>query len=146
MLVKVDRMSMAHGLEVRVPFLDGEMVRFCGRLPDDFKLHRARLRKHILRESLRGSIPDAILERRKSGFNIPVERWMRGPLREMLLDVGQVRRIADEHRDRRADYGHALFTVMMLGLWLANARSEWKMPAPSAAWDARIRLVTAGSR
>ncbi|MCH8284274.1 MAG: nitroreductase family protein, partial [Chloroflexi bacterium] len=55
MLIKVDRMSMANSLEVRVPFLDIDMVRFCANLPGEFKLHRGKRRKHILRESLRGS-------------------------------------------------------------------------------------------
>ncbi|MGE0480112.1 MAG: asparagine synthase (glutamine-hydrolyzing) [Phycisphaerae bacterium] len=136
MLVKVDRMSMAHGLEVRVPFLDVEMVRFAANLPGEFKLHRGRRRKHILRESLRGSIPDAVLDRKKSGFNVPLERWMRGPLRSLLLDAVATRRdalsryvrpaeieqLAAEHAERRADHAHALFTLLMFALWLDNAR------------------------
>ncbi len=144
MLIKVDRMSMAHGLEVRVPFLDRQMVQFCANLPADFKLHRGKIRKHILRESLRGSLPDAVLDRPKSGFNIPVDQWMRGQLRDMFfdvvatrretmeafLDVKAVRQMAEEHRRRRADHGHALFTVMMFGLWLDNAASAWKNLQP----------------
>jgi asparagine synthase (glutamine-hydrolysing) len=140
MLVKVDRMSMAHGLEVRVPFLDDEIVRYCANLPADHKLHRGRVRKHLLRESLRGSIADDTLDAPKSGFNIPVESWMRGRLRELLFDtVGQVRdeigafldpaalpAVVEEHARRRADHGHALFTVMLFALWLANVREQWK--------------------
>ena len=140
MLIKVDRMSMANSLEVRVPFLDIDMVRFCANLPGEFKLHRGKRRKHILRESLRGSIPSGVLERRKSGFNIPVERWMRESLRDLLfdavatrrdelssfLDLSELERVADEHRDRRADHGHLLFTVMMFALWLDNAARCWK--------------------
>jgi asparagine synthase (glutamine-hydrolysing) len=140
MLIKVDRMSMAHGLEVRVPFLDIEMVGYCANLPGAYKLHRGKRRKHILRESLRGSLPDEVLDRRKSGFNIPVERWMRGSLRSLMLDVittrrhemsafldvGELQRAAEEHRDRKADHGHLLFAVMMLGLWFDNAATCWK--------------------
>ena len=140
MLVKVDRMSMAHGLEVRVPFLDVEMVRFAADLPPEHKLWRGKVRKHVLRESLRGSISDRTLDAPKSGFNVPLEAWMRGPLRELLLDTvsarraelgailspAEVERVADEHRARRADHAHALFAVLMLGLWMENARSAWR--------------------
>lgn len=140
MLIKVDRMSMANGLEVRVPLLDVEMVRFCAALPGEFKLFRGKVRKHILRESLRDSLPDAVLRRPKSGFNIPLERWMRESLRELLLDALQTRRaelgrylqlreverLADEHRDRRADHAHALFAVLMLALWFDNVETAWR--------------------
>jgi len=140
MLVKVDRMSMANSLEVRVPFLDVEMVRYAANLPADFKLHRGRVRKHILRESLRGSVPNSVLDRPKSGFNIPVERWMRGELRELLFDTVAAQRdrvsrflnlrelesVAAEHAQRRADHGHALFAVLMFALWLENAKTAWR--------------------
>ena len=143
MLVKVDRMSMAHGLEVRVPFLDVEMVRFCANLPPEYKLHRGRKRKHILRESLRSSIPDAVLDAPKSGFNVPLAKWMRGSLREMLLDtldevrteasrffdLDQVEAVVEEHKNRRADHAHALFSVLMFGMWLHHARCSWKSSA-----------------
>ena len=143
MLVKVDRMSMAHSLEVRVPFLDPRMVRFCANLPADYKLHRGKRRKHILRESLRGQIPPQVLDRPKSGFNIPIERWMRERLGEMLMDVLHTQRAAlepylrpegveqllAEHRRRRADHAHSLFAVLMLGLWFDNLAGAWK-PQP----------------
>jgi asparagine synthase (glutamine-hydrolysing) len=140
MLVKVDRMSMAHGLEVRVPFLDTRLVEFAQRLPARYKLHRGRRRKHVLREALRGSVPDALLEAKKSGFNTPIELWLRGSLRELLLDVVQAEKsalsrylrvaeielLAREHAERRADHAHALFTILMLGLWLGNVRRAWR--------------------
>ncbi|MFQ5698099.1 MAG: asparagine synthase (glutamine-hydrolyzing) [Myxococcota bacterium] len=143
MLTKVDRMSMANGLEVRVPFLDLEMVGLCADLPADFKLHRGRIRKHLLRESLRPSLPARVLSAPKSGFNIPVESWMRGPLRDLLLDavatrrddlsqflrVGEIEAVADEHRTRRAEHAHALFGVLMLALWLDNRARAWRNPA-----------------
>jgi len=156
MLVKVDRMSMAHGLEVRVPFLDQQMVRFCANLPAEFKLHRGTVRKHILRESLRRSLPRALLDRPKSGFNIPVEQWMRESLGDMLfdvlagqadamgefLDLDELRAAAHEHRERRADHGHALFAVMMFGLWLQNARSAWKeIRLPAGAGRKKCVLI-----
>lgn len=140
MLVKVDRMSMANGLEVRVPFLDEAMVRFCAALPGRYKLRHGSRRKHILRESLRGTLPPQRLQAPKSGFNIPVEQWMRGLLRELLLDslqaardelgaflrVDEVVRLAEDHRARRVQAGHALFVILMFALWLDNARRCWK--------------------
>ncbi len=140
MLIKVDRMSMAHSLEVRVPLLDPRLVRFCANLPADYKLHRGTRRKHILRETLRGQIPDCVLERPKSGFNIPIERWMRERLGDMLMDVigthrsdiepflrpSAVETLLAEHRGRRGDYAHALFAILMFGLWIDNIRTAWK--------------------
>jgi asparagine synthase (glutamine-hydrolysing) len=140
MLVKVDRMSMAHGLEVRVPLLDTKLVGFCANLPADYKLHSGKIRKHILRESLRDSLPPDILNRPKSGFNIPVEAWMRGKLRDLLFDsvkarrqemggllkLDAVERLAEQHRNRQADHGHVLFTVMMLALWFENRARGWR--------------------
>ena len=140
MLIKVDRMSMANGLEVRVPFLDVAMVRYVADLPSEYKLHRGRERKHILRESLRDSLSPSAFKRPKSGFNIPVEKWMRDSLRDMLFDAVSTNRdevgryidlrelelVAAEHRQRREDHGHALFTVLMFALWVDNAKRAWR--------------------
>src|SRR5262249_18226717 len=118
MLVKVDRMSMANSLEVRVPFLDTAMVSFTANLPPDYKLHRGRILKHILRESLRGSLPEDVLLSPKSGFNLPVQSWMRGSLRDLLFDAVEAQRselgqyirpreveaLAVEHGGRQADH------------------------------------------
>lgn len=138
MLVKLDRMSMAHGLEVRVPFLDVDMVAFCMSLPNDVKLHKGKIRKHILRQSLRDRLPQHILDRPKFGFNIPVERWMRQcKMKELLFDViGQnsdtitayldrekIEQLWDEHYHRRCDHGHVLFTILMFALWCDNLKT-----------------------
>jgi len=140
MLVKVDRMSMAHGLEVRVPFLDVQMVAYAANLAGRHKLKGFAGRKHILRESLRSSIPATVLALPKSGFNAPIESWLRGPLRDLLLDtaaavrhdleslirVSELERVVEEHRTRRADHAHALFTTLMLALWLQNRQQAWR--------------------
>lgn len=140
MLVKVDRMSMANSLEVRVPFLDVEMVGLAANLPPEFKLASGKKRKHILRESLRRDLPASTLDAPKSGFNIPVESWMRGPLRDLLLDQVRAQRddlsgllrleeletVVEEHHTRRAEHAHALFGVLMLALWLNNRTHAWR--------------------
>ncbi len=150
MLVKVDRMSMAHGLEVRVPFLDVRMVDFAANLDPSYKLNGIAGRKHILRESLRKSIPAHVLRLPKSGFNAPIETWFRGPLRDLLLDtirvvrpelglllrVDELERILDEHVRRQADHAHALFCALMLALWVHNKNTAWRAPVQDRATEA----------
>ena len=87
MLIKVDRMSMAHGLEVRVPFLDLELVRRIVSLPSALKLRRGWTTKHLLRRWLEPALPAAVLRRPKAGFNMPLEVWLRGSWGDLLLDA-----------------------------------------------------------
>ncbi len=82
---KVDRATMAHGLEVRVPFLDHELVDFMVRLPGHLTMPGGRA-KFLLKAALRGSVPDEILDGPKKGFNVPFGRWLRGPLRSHFED------------------------------------------------------------
>ncbi|MCB0360242.1 MAG: hypothetical protein KDD44_11420, partial [Bdellovibrionales bacterium] len=134
MLTKVDRMSMAHGLEVRVPLLDTELVSFAMSVPASMKIAPTGRLKHVLRESLRGAIPRSVLEAPKSGFNVPIERWFRESLgsfyrdliqseREALMpffQIASLETLLREHEDRRADNAHALFALLMFALWLRN--------------------------
>jgi asparagine synthase (glutamine-hydrolysing) len=137
MLVKVDRMSMAHGLEVRVPFLDIEFVRYCRSLPSELKLRSGKSRKFILRESLRQSLPDRILNLPKSGFNFPIELYLRDEWYSLFMDtiranqhqvgqylkISQVEALLKAHRDKRADNRHELFGILMFSLWLDHLRT-----------------------
>jgi asparagine synthase (glutamine-hydrolysing) len=130
-LYKCDRMSMAHSLEVRPPFLDHRVVEFAARLPEDFKV-RGPVLKFILRELMRDKLPPAILTRPKEGFDIPAHRWFRGPLRPMaeeILSSDSVRsiglfraeiveRIKRDHFRRRANYGYQLWGLLTLFLWM----------------------------
>lgn len=131
MLVKVDRMTMAHGLEARTPFLDYGLVEFLARVPSRYKLAGFASRKHLLKEVLRDRLPRRLLERRKMGFNAPVGRWMRGRLREFLadhlapervramgvLDAATVTRFREEHLSGAADRTHQLWGLLTLALW-----------------------------
>jgi asparagine synthase (glutamine-hydrolysing) len=83
LLVKMDRMTMAHGLEPRSPFLDTALAEFVGELPDSFKA-RGLSTKVVLRESFRDLVPSRILDRRKMGFGVPVGPWLRGGLRPFV--------------------------------------------------------------
>lgn len=130
-LYKCDRMSMAHSLEVRPPFLDHRIVEFAASLPEDLKIRGSKL-KFILRELMRNKLPASILQRKKEGFDIPAHQWFRGPLRNMLLDVVnekavretgclnavELQRLFRLHFDRKANLGYHLWGLLILFLWI----------------------------
>lgn len=129
-LVKLDRASMMASLEARVPLLNAEFVEHVTRLPVSLKLRGLR-RKFLLRRALRGILPDAILDRPKKGFGIPVARWFRGPLRELLLDTlasdrlrrhglfrqPEVDRLLSEHLEGSRDRRKELWTLFCFQRW-----------------------------
>ena len=135
MLIKVDRMSMANGLEVRVPFLDTELIEFCSQLPEAYKLHNGKTRKYILKKMLTKDVPRGILNRKKSGFNVPIEAWFRekevtdffyGSLNEVeasaaaYLNLNAVMELLECHRRRKEDNAHLLFALLIFFLWMKN--------------------------
>ena len=85
-LTKVDRMSMAHSIESRVPLLDNEVIGFASSLPAAFKIKNGR-RKHILKEVAATLLPRDVIDRRKQGFGVPIGVWFRGSLRELFADT-----------------------------------------------------------
>ena len=85
-LAKVDRASMAHGLEVRPPFLDNDIAGWALSLPSSYKVRRDR-GKFLLKLAAKGKLPEAVIERPKKGFGIPLAAWLRGPLHDRLADV-----------------------------------------------------------
>jgi asparagine synthase (glutamine-hydrolysing) len=128
-LEKVDRPTMAHGLEARVPFLDNEIVDYVCALPAVLKV-RLGHKKKLLKQALRGIVPDFVLDGRKTGFGVPVSAWLQGPLREFcgdllcaapsrsLLDGNLAIKLLDEHASGRRDYGALLWKTLQLALWL----------------------------
>ena len=130
LLMKQDQMSMAAGIESRVPFLDHGLVEHVAALPAGLKL-RGMTTKAILREALSGLVPNEILTRPKMGFPVPVGRWLRGPfwpvVRELVLSsraVGrglfeqkELARLAAEHRAGVADHGERLWLLINLEIW-----------------------------
>jgi asparagine synthase (glutamine-hydrolysing) len=129
-LAKVDRMSMAHSVEVRPPFLDHRIVEFSASLPESLKV-RGTLQKLVLRSLMKKRLPP-VLGRRKVGFDIPAHEWLRGPLRPLLEQMraegdeahgGLLRRgVLDQHIDghlsRRVNVGYHLWGMLILFLWM----------------------------
>jgi asparagine synthase (glutamine-hydrolysing) len=137
LLYKVDRMSMAHSLEVRPPFLDHRLVEFAGRLPQRLKI-RGSQQKYLLKRTMRGKIPDSVLDRSKAGLDIPAHEWFRGPLLPLLSDtfssagdaaddlfhMREVRSLLDAHLARTANNGYQLWGLLTLFLWLKRWNVE----------------------
>jgi len=132
-LTKVDRASMAHALEVRVPFLDHKLMEWVSGLPVDYKL-RGSEGKFMLKQALEPHLPHDIMYRRKMGFSIPLAEWFRGPLKEKLntalksqrmadtglFDMAFLARMADEHARGVRDYSASLWTLLMFEAFLRN--------------------------
>jgi len=131
LLPKVDRMSMAHSLEVRVPYLDSQVVDMV--LPLSGRLKQSLRRdKILLREAAAKYLPPSAAARRKRGFEVPIGAWLRGPLRPALLDLlswktitrqgllqpHSVGRLVDEHLWGKEDHGRALWALLVLSVWL----------------------------
>lgn len=133
-LTKVDRASMAHGLEVREPVIDHKLVEFAAALPSNLKL-RGDEGKYLFKKALRPYLPDEVLYRRKQGFAVPVAEWFRGHLGERmeqvingerLLDSGlfqrpALRRLLALHRSKRRDLSPFLWALLVFDAFLAKA-------------------------
>ena len=154
-LHKVDRMSMAHSLEVRPPFLDHRIVEFAASLPEDFKI-RGVTQKFLLKELMRGKLPASILHRKKSGFDIPAHEWFRGFLRPMLYEAlspeaientgifrpGVIERLIRDHMERRVNVGYHLWGLLTLFIWMKRWRVEAPLPREAGRdMDSRALVI-----
>jgi asparagine synthase (glutamine-hydrolysing) len=153
-LMKVDKMSMACGLEVRPPFLDHRVVEFCYSLPTSAKL-RGLTTKWLLKSAMRERLPPGIAMRPKQGFSIPMKNWIRGELAALTRDevfssplIGvhfrreALDRLWREHQSRRHNHSHLFWTLLNLALWermllRGGVREDAGLPAPVANLMAR---------
>jgi asparagine synthase (glutamine-hydrolysing) len=128
-LVKVDRMSMAHSLEVRAPFLDYRIIEFAAALASDWKIKNNN-KKIILRRTFSRLLPERILNRAKHGFTVPLDNWFRSDLKafaeRILLHYDQLAEYLDpcgvqvlwqQHQTQKANHGTVLWSLLMLALW-----------------------------
>jgi asparagine synthase (glutamine-hydrolysing) len=159
LLMKQDQMSMSTSIESRVPFLDHVLVEFAARLPDRMKLSGFTT-KRILREAVRGLLPESILTRRKMGFPVPFAGWAAGdwhePIREVLLDrrtrergilnPGGVQRLLEEHRAGVRRGGDALWALVNLELWYRTfIDGEGVQTLPGPRKPATVNMATAAA-
>ena len=130
-LTKVDRMSMAHSIEARVPLLDDAVIDFASSLPAELKIRHGR-RKHVLKEVAARFLPGELIDRRKQGFGVPLDIWFRGNLRELFADTllstrslqrgyfqaAFVRGLIREHLGAQRDHTFRLWQLVVFERWL----------------------------
>jgi asparagine synthase (glutamine-hydrolysing) len=132
-LVKVDRMAMATSLETRAPFLDADVMELAFSMPAHFKIRDGE-RKWVLKQAMKGIVPETILTRKKEGFSIPVKNWLRRELEPLmrtllapdrvcargLFDAAEVSRLVEEHVAGRENHAHTLFPLMVFERWASE--------------------------
>ena len=135
-LVKVDRMSMAHSLELRVPLIDHKLVEFAATVPPEMHL-KGMQKKYLLKRALARRLPGRILNRKKGGFNVPVPGWLRGDLRDYTRDIlsdrilrkqgffnpRYVQKLIDDHNDMKVDYSRNIWGLLIFTLWCESIGS-----------------------
>lgn len=151
LMVKADRMTMAHSLEGRSPYLDYLVVELMASMPERFKI-RGFTQKWILRQAFAELLPPQNVRRVKRGFSVPVAMWFRGQLRDLVCDVvlsskalgrgyfrpEAVRALVEEHVRGQTDHGYRLWTLLMLELWHRQyVDTIWPLPAVTSS-DVRV--------
>lgn len=130
LLMKVDKMGMAASIEARMPFLDHVLFEYVAGMPEEMKL-RGSTAKYVLRQVAKGLLPESIRQRKKHGFDVPINRWLRYDLRAMLhellseerlsahgfFNAQDVARLIDDHENGRRDYQHHLWTLLCFQIW-----------------------------
>jgi asparagine synthase (glutamine-hydrolysing) len=146
-LNKADRMSMAHSLEVRPPFLDHRIVEFAASLPRSLKIRGSR-QKVLLKELMRDKLPPSVLRRKKIGFDIPAHDWLRGCLRALMTDVlldgssdhaslfrrDVIETYIRQHLERQVNVGYHLWGLMVLFLWMKKWGVQAAAEGGTSVW------------
>ena len=150
-LVKSDRISMAHSVEVRPPFLDHRIVEFANRIPASLKISGSR-QKIVLQHLMKDKLPKSVLQRPKVGFDIPAHDWLRGPLRQLLIETLRagaaeysdifcpevIEGLLHDHLERRVNIGYHLWGLMILFLWM----KKWSIRAPEPSASSQLVSTT----
>jgi asparagine synthase (glutamine-hydrolysing) len=157
-LVKADRMSMAHSLELRVPFLDREVFEAAATVPVELKLPpHSTDTKYAMRQALRDVVPPAIVNRKKLGFPTPTRVWLRHEMYEWardilarsgagaLLDLGYAADLLEEHRRGDADHSRKVWTVLVFCIWHAIFVEHSLDPGVTRAQSALLTKPVVGS-
>jgi len=156
-LIKVDRASMAHGLEVRPPLLDVPLLELAASMPSSMKI-RGGCKKWILKQIYEPQFPENLAHRRKQGFELPVDEWLRGPLQSQIRDVilqeshpisqfidtKYACRLNNQHLRHTGRHGQLLWSLLVFGRWL----DAWSTPAAESHHDVhhgRVQLAGAPS-
>jgi asparagine synthase (glutamine-hydrolysing) len=156
LLMKQDQMSMAASVESRVPFLDHKLVEFTSSLPEKLKLHRSTT-KYVLRQSMKGVLPDQILTRPKMGFPVPIGTWFRGAYAKVLdeyvlssraqdrgiFNRDYARKLVGQHQRGEANHSERLWALVNLEMWLRRFIDGEDM---SAGWKPAGETVLASAR
>ncbi|PIQ78699.1 asparagine synthase (glutamine-hydrolyzing) [Candidatus Peregrinibacteria bacterium CG11_big_fil_rev_8_21_14_0_20_46_8] len=130
LLMRVDKMTMANSIEARVPFLDHRLVELALQIPMDMKIKNGNP-KHVLKEAVRGIIPDEVIDRKKQGFGAPIQEWLNGPLRKELPEIlwrskiwdanlfnrEAVEALVRNHQEGRAEASFKIWNLITLALW-----------------------------
>jgi asparagine synthase (glutamine-hydrolysing) len=156
LLMKQDQMSMAASVESRVPFLDHKLVEFTSSLPEKLKLHRSTT-KYVLRQSMKGILPDQILTRPKMGFPVPIGAWFRGAYPKVLdeyvlssraqdrgiFNSEYAHKLVSQHQRGEANHSERLWSLVNLEMWLRRFIDGEDM---SAGWKPAGETVLASAR
>jgi asparagine synthase (glutamine-hydrolysing) len=162
--MRVDKITMSTSIEARVPYLDHKMVEFSMNVPQSLKI-KNNIPKYILKEAVRGLIPDEIIDRKKMGFGAPVSEWLSGPLgdkvastfrstklrQERLIDFDKGLELLSEHRNRGKEYAYPIWSLFNLALWydrwVARDRpSQSLLPAAGSTCDGEHVLEAHATR
>lgn len=144
-LTKVDRSSMASGLEVRPPFIDYQLMELAATMPSSLKIRNGS-KKWILKELFESRLPPKLAQRKKQGFDLPIDAWLRGPLREQVeqvvlrhnapiaeyIDTAAAGRIFRSHCRRTGRFGQVLWSLLVLGRWLTTWGSGVSQQRPAS--------------
>lgn len=139
-LSKVDRMSMAHGLEVRSPWLDYRIVEWALTIPPELKLRRGWHGKYLLKRYMLKKFPASIVNRSKQGFSIPINKWLRDDLRPLAEDLlseqalresgifnaRAVREMFRQHQEKKASFGFEIWGLLVFMVWHKNVMHGWR--------------------